>query len=194
MTSSAPDVDDRREPPRVLVVCTANLCRSPLVEALLRTALAEDGIRAEVASAGVGAPLAAQPDRRLLRVADELGLDLGAHRSTPVTRDSLRWADLILTMTGEQCEHVRALDRSSMGRTVPLRAAAWRAQVIGGRPRAFAEWVARLAGESTGGDGFRSDPAHDVADPTGGPLREYREMAEEVHGLVRTLVERWSGR
>ena len=70
--------------PRILVVCTGNLCRSPLVEALLRRELAAEDIAAEVSSAGLAAPPAARPDRRLRRVAGELGVDVDDHRSRPV--------------------------------------------------------------------------------------------------------------
>ena len=71
--------------PRILVVCTGNLCRSPLVEALLRRELAAEGIDAEVSSAGLAAPLGASPDRRLRRVAGDLGVDVDDHRSRPAS-------------------------------------------------------------------------------------------------------------
>jgi protein-tyrosine phosphatase len=178
--------------PLVLIVCTGNLCRSPLVEALLRGALTDGGIGAEVVSAGIGAPTGAQPERRLLRVAGELGLDLADHRSTPLSRQHLRDADLILTMTGEHAAVVGAVDPEAARRTVTLRTAAWRAQVLGGRPTAFAEWVAALTVDGMGGT--RVDPAADVTDPTGGTLREYRAMADEVSGLVRAIAAHWGGR
>lgn len=180
--------------PRVLVVCAGNLCRSPLAAALLHRELAGDGVAADVSSAGLAAPPGMSPDRNVLRVAGEHGVDLEAHVSTLVSRDDLRGADLILTMTGEQAGEVRAIEPSAAARTIPLRAAAWRARVIGGRPAPFAEWVARLAGDSRGLAPVRPEPANDVADPTGGPLGGYRAMGDEVASLVGVLVERWSGR
>ena len=89
---------------RILAVCTANICRSPMVEYLLRSSLAAsadrlDGVRFEVSSAGVrgwdGSPMdppAAEELRRLggdpsRFVARSFGAALGER------------ADLILTAT-----------------------------------------------------------------------------------------------
>jgi hypothetical protein len=44
-----PDID-------IFVVCSGNLCRSPMAEALLRRRLAERGVEARVASSGRTAP------------------------------------------------------------------------------------------------------------------------------------------
>ena len=175
--------------PRILVVCTGNLCRSPLVEALLRRDLAAAGIDAEVESAGLAAPPSRQPDHRLRRVASELAVDVDEHRSRLVSHEHLRAADLILTMTSEQSAQVRALDPSAADRVVTLRAAAWKARIVGGYPVPFAEWVGRLA---KGDDVF--DTVSDIADPIGGPMRDYRAMGDEVRAVVQALVERWSGR
>lgn len=173
--------------PRILVVCTGNLCRSPLVEALLRRELAAAGVDADVSSAGLGAPPSMCPDRRLRRVANELGVDVDEHRSRLVSSDDVRRSDLVLTMTSEQSEQVGVLDPSAADRVVTLRAAAWKARIVGGRPAPFSEWVRRLAGEPPG-------LAYDIADPIGGPIRDYRAMGDEVQVLVRALVEHWSGR
>ena len=187
---------DAKQPPvpRILVVCAGNLCRSPLVATLLRHELAAEGINAEVSSGGLAAPLGARPDRRLRRVAGELGVDVDEHRSRPVSVGDLREADLILTMTNEQTAQVLALDPSAAGRVTTLRAASWKARIVGGRPMPFAEWVSRLASNVTDSEAVRPDAAYDIPDPMGGPMREYRVMGDEVHSLVQALVDRWSGR
>jgi protein-tyrosine-phosphatase len=180
--------------PHILLVCTGNLCRSPLVEAMLRRELADEGIDAEVSSAGLEALPGVRPDRRLRRVAGELDVDVDEHRSRAVSLRDLRAADLVLTMTNEQAEQVLALDPSAAGRVATLRAASWRAQIVGGRPVPFAEWVSRLVGVVTDSEAMRPDVAFDIPDPMGGPLREYRVMGDEVRSLVQVLVDRWSGR
>ena len=180
--------------PRILVVCTGNLCRSPLVEALLRRELADEGIDAEVSSAGLAAPPGVRPDRRLRRVAGELDVDVDEHRSRPVSLRDLREADLVLTMTNEQTEQVLALDPSAAGRVTTLRSASWRARIVGGRTVLFAEWVSRLVGDVTDSEALRPDAAFDIPDPMGGPMRDYRVMGDEVRSLVQALVGRWGGR
>ncbi|RMG36458.1 MAG: low molecular weight phosphotyrosine protein phosphatase, partial [Gammaproteobacteria bacterium] len=52
----------------VLLVCTANICRSPMAEALLRDHLKAKGLdrRVKVASAGIRAMAGMPPDPRAL--------------------------------------------------------------------------------------------------------------------------------
>ena len=99
--------------PRVLVVCTGNLCRSPLAATLLQRGLDAAGIEASIASAGTMAPPGATPDRKLLRVAAERGLDLSHHRAEMATWEMVHDADLILTMSHEHAAEVEAIDPSS---------------------------------------------------------------------------------
>lgn len=181
-------------PPRVLFVCTGNMCRSPLGAALLGRELQRAGIAAEVASVGLAAPMGRPPDRKLHRVAEELGVDVTAHLSAPVAPEHLRWADLILTMTGEQTAQLQRVDPRTEARTTTLRAAAWKAGLLPSERLPFPEWVDRLAADVPRAERARYDAAYDIADPIGGPLRQYRAMGDEVNRLVTTLVARWSGR
>ena len=79
----------------LLVLCEANICRSPLAEHLLRslTGLTVD-------SAGLTARTGDPADPVYLDMAKELELDLARHRSKPVNRGLLECADLTLVMTG----------------------------------------------------------------------------------------------
>ena len=82
---------------RILLVCTGNICRSPLAAALLDRALAQRGIDGiEVGSAGTGAWDGAPEGAYLVGL--ERGLDLSAHRARLLTRELVEDADLILTM------------------------------------------------------------------------------------------------
>ena len=180
--------------PHILVVCTGNLCRSPLGAALLRRRLEGDGVMAEVTSVGLGAPLGRSPDRKLQRVANDLGVDLSDHQSRPVSDEHLRRAGLILTMTGEHTAQLYRLDPTTEGRTATLRSAAWRAGLLPRDQLPFADWVARLAADVPRAERAQHDTAYDIADPIGGPLRQYRAMGDEVDRLVRALVARWGGR
>ena len=79
----------------LLVLCEANICRSPLAEHLLRslTGLTVD-------SAGLTARTGDPADPVYLDMAKESDLDLTTHRSKPLTRGLLESADLTLVMTG----------------------------------------------------------------------------------------------
>jgi len=87
-------------PASVLVVCTGNVCRSPLVEGLLRRRLAELGVGPDevvVASAGVralaGDPMTPQAERELTT----LGGEARGFRSRQLVESMVRGADLVVT-------------------------------------------------------------------------------------------------
>lgn len=82
----------------VLLVCTGNICRSPLAASLLERALRERGLEVTVASAGTGAWDGAPASEGAYLVGLERGLDLSGHRARLLTRELVEKADLILTM------------------------------------------------------------------------------------------------
>ncbi len=94
----------------ILFVCTGNTCRSPIAEGLLREALAARAIdQVTVASAGTGAWEGAPVSEGAYLVGLENGLDLSEHRARLLTRDMVREADLVLTMSGHHLARVAEL-------------------------------------------------------------------------------------
>lgn len=94
----------------ILIICSGNICRSPMAEGLLRKFLAEQGIEdVRVHSAGTldieGAP-ASEPGQRAC--AEAFGVDLSEHRSKGLTGAMLREADLVLCMADR---HLWAVER-----------------------------------------------------------------------------------
>ena len=92
---------------RLLVfICTGNVCRSPMAEGLLRSALSEyDEIQVE--SAGLGAVVGHPADDHALALMKELGEDISAHRARQIHPDMVKDADLVLVM---EAGHKRAID------------------------------------------------------------------------------------
>lgn len=82
-------------PLRVLVVCTGNLCRSPLFAALLARDV--DGARVTVTSRGTLATPGAVVPAATLAAGTRLGVDLGGHVARPLSGVDLDDADLVLT-------------------------------------------------------------------------------------------------
>ncbi|MGM1028337.1 MAG: low molecular weight phosphatase family protein [Actinomycetota bacterium] len=111
---------------RVLVVCTGNLCRSPLAEQLLRArllsglpGLEESSI--EVTSAGTMAVVGNRMQPAAMNEAKRLGVrDAEAHRARPLDRDQVERADLVVTMAREHSSAVVRMVPRAHHRTFTL--------------------------------------------------------------------------
>lgn len=82
----------------ILVVCTGNICRSPMGEALLAAALPAQ----QVASAGTGALSGHAADPMATELMHEKGISIAAHRARQLNLTLCQRADLILVMDREQ--------------------------------------------------------------------------------------------
>ena len=93
--------------PHILVVCTANICRSPVAESLLRTKLNAVGLADwTVSSAGTWAEPNHTAAPFSIALMTERGLDIRSNRSQPVTEPLMQQADLVLCM---ETTHVKTL-------------------------------------------------------------------------------------
>ena len=98
----------------ILIVCTANICRSPLVEAILRRQLHERGLTDwEVSSAGTWAQFERGAARYSQKIAQRIGLDLSEHVSRIISAEIIDSADLIIVMTKSHQESLRVEFRSA---------------------------------------------------------------------------------
>jgi len=153
-------VTEQPKTTKILLVCTGNICRSPLAAALLQRALTERGVEGmDVSSAGTGAWDGAPVSEGAYLVGLERGLDLSAHRARLLTRELIEEADLVLTMA----RHHRA-----------------RVDELGGEGRVF------VLGEYAGREGDEAE----VSDPFGGDLEVYRDTCVELEALIDAAVER----
>jgi protein-tyrosine-phosphatase len=91
---------------KVLVVCSGNTCRSPMAGALLQH-LWTGNEQLTVLTAGTATVDGLPATSHAITTMAERGIDLGAHRSQPVTERLVREADLILTMTASHRDTLR---------------------------------------------------------------------------------------
>lgn len=174
----------------LLVVCTANICRSPMGEVLLQRAADARGAAAVVGSAGVRGIVGAPASDGSVHQMKRRKIDLSGHIARQLDRRMLDEADLVLTM-----EAAHVVDIVSAVEDVDLRTA------IFARTFTLKEFVARAGRvgprgsttlsdylEAVGGGRVPRDVvgmrANDVADPIGRPDRFYRRCADELDLLV----------
>ncbi|HHT1050708.1 TPA: protein tyrosine phosphatase [Raoultella planticola] len=100
----------------ILVVCTGNICRSPIAERILRQRLPEK----IVDSAGVGALVDNPADPSASKVAEKYGLSLDNHKGMQFKSSLAKNYDLILVMEQEHLEQVSAIAPEARGKTMLL--------------------------------------------------------------------------
>ena len=182
---------------RILVVCTGNVCRSPLVERLLQQGLDERwGPGAfEVRSAGTGALVDHPMDERAAGVLGALGGSHEDFRARRLAGPMVEEADLVLTATRDhRAAVVRTVPRA-MKRVFTVRELA---AIVAGLPDEElptaddpVERLRELAALPTGHRGRRR-PArpddHDVVDPYRRSDDVYATMRDQVEAAVSHLL------
>jgi len=104
----------------ILFVCTGNICRSPMAEALFRHATKGSG-KYKAVSAGLGAIDGQPPSPNAVRVMRELGIDISHQRSQMLTGELVQRADYIFGMTHSHVDAVMLMYPSAAEKTFLLR-------------------------------------------------------------------------
>ena len=149
----------------VLIVCHANVCRSPAAEMLFRARhaarlaanrSAPGGARTTFRSAGLRAIDGHGMDPVMRHLLAERGVATGRHRARRLDRTLVRHADLILVAERSQVKDVESLDPTSRGKV----------HLLG-------KWE-----------------DSDVADPHGGNEACYRESLVVIENLVMGWMDK----
>lgn len=98
----------------ILVVCTGNICRSPIGERLLRQQLPGK----LVTSAGIHGLEGHPADEDALNVALRHGLSLDGHVARKLTRSQMVKSDLILAMEPQHLHFIAAVAPELRGRSL----------------------------------------------------------------------------
>jgi protein-tyrosine phosphatase len=169
----------------VLVVCTGNVCRSPMAEGFLRAALVArvDGAAPLVRSAGTAGWEGSGATHEAIEAARERGVDIAAHRARELSHSLVAQADLVVCMAAEHRRATVRMDPDARDRTFTLSELVRVLEAA--RPSgSVAERVAVAAEARDRTPGL--DP--DVRDPLGDPLDGYREIAAQLQDLTGRLA------
>lgn len=83
----------------ILFVCLGNICRSPIAECIMKAIYKERGIKGRIESAGtMDWNVGKSADHRMVRLAEERGLDMRKHRARQLDRNDFEEFDLIVVM------------------------------------------------------------------------------------------------
>ena len=190
-------------PSGVLIVCHANLCRSPMAEYLARELLSQrlggDDPGVRVSSAGTHAVPGYPMHPHAARLTAERGTDPEAFRSRPLHADQLRTAGLILTATRAQRTTCVALAPSALRRTFTLRQFArlataaidqgWPARDGQRDPAQRLDAAVAAASRARAGLQPPAQPdADDLTDPVGQPIAEFRRCVREIEQALGPAV------
>lgn len=170
----------------ILVVCTGNICRSPVGEAVLRSQLPQEMMAASAGThAVVGAPAEPEAQEFLRR---EVGLEAN-HTARQLTRDQADSAHLIITMTSEHRSWVARNAPRAVRRTFTLKELSLLLESLPSESRftslkdlalESSRFRPRLAGELAD---------LDIADPYGGPPEGYESSFREVLDFSRRVAD-----
>jgi RpiB/LacA/LacB family sugar-phosphate isomerase len=104
----------------ILFICTGNVCRSPMAEALFRRETQGRG-EFRVLSAGLGAMDGQPPTAHSVEAMRKLGVDISEQRSRMLTAELVRQADYIFGMTHNHVDTVALLYPPAAEKTFLLR-------------------------------------------------------------------------
>jgi protein-tyrosine phosphatase len=174
----------------VVVVCTANQCRSPAAAAVLAAGLSAHGIR--VAGAGLAARVGTPVDERTRQAVPETPADLVAVQLTP---SMVAGAALVLTMTRQHRTAVVGLVPSAVRRTFTLTEFADLVDLVSVHDELPADPAARLARlvaaapRQRGARGAAPGRPDDVEDPYLLDAAAYRVIIDQVREAAESVVD-----
>ncbi len=150
------------KPNKILFVCVANVCRSPMAEWIMKDIIRRDGEsdhnRTQVRSAGISAQDGCDASDQALMVMRARGIDISRHRARMVNSEILEWADLVLCMNQEQVVALKQSFPESQNKI---------------------HLLTQYCGD--GGD---------IDDPSGKHTSVYEECANRLDSLIAALLEK----
>ena len=177
----------------ILVVCSGNICRSPVAEGLLRRGVQRRfGAEApEVSSAGTIGLEGSSATQESVQAAGERGVDISTHVARRLTDAMVQRADLVVCMAAEHRAEIEQRVPAAIDRTFTLKELTRLLEddapaAPQGEGTLAARAAAAAATRRTGGSANPYD--EDIVDPLGMPLETYRAIAWELDEWIERML------
>ena len=149
---------------KVIFVCSGNICRSPMGEALLKHAIAatpkDDPVRnLEICSAGTSTADGIMPSAHSIKALEKVGIDISSYRSTALTQKLIDEAFAVFAMDFSHIDVMKS---------------------------AFDNLPKRLFRVLDMADNTNR---RDVPDPYGGDLPEYLEVRDDIASSISGILK-----
>jgi protein-tyrosine phosphatase len=152
---------------RVCFVCSGNICRSPMAEAVMRELSAQAGLQVEADSAGTGDwHMGERADLRALRALGDAGYPPLAHRARQFSTEWFAGRDLIVGLDAGHLRTLRSLAPNDEAQA---------------RIRLLRSFDPALGADVTGRDG-------DIADPYYDGDRAFNDVLRQIETACAGLV------
>ncbi len=148
---------------KIMFICTGNICRSAMAEAMLKKMLEENKKNIEVYSCGISADEGDIPTQNAIDVMNEYGIDLKKHRATNIKYSNIEKMDVILCATLSHKIFVIKLYPELKDKIFTLK------EYVGIKDEAY---------------------GIDIKDPWGYNLETYRQCAKEIENCLVKLLEK----
>jgi len=173
---------------RFLLICTANICRSPTAAGLLALRARSARAPIEILSFGL-LPGGREAPPQVVEAVATFGVDLSRHRSAQLSIEELSKADVAVTMTRQHLRELVIELPDIWPRVFTLPELVRRGEIVGPRltTQSIPQWIECVHQGRRKEDMIGAFPADDVIDPYGGPDAGYRRMAATLSNLVDRL-------
>ena len=173
------------------MVCTANLCRSPLAEHLSRSLFASANFDCTVGSAGVNARTGEAMHPLTAEVLADRHIEVDDWSSRALTRELVESHDLILTATRDHLVQILTSRPSAVRRTFVL---GQFSDFLTYAPRlpaatSLAELVQHAQRGRAEVRGDRAYDAYDLHDPIDGEIAAFEYCAKTIDGYLEQIAE-----
>jgi protein-tyrosine phosphatase len=184
----------------ILVVCTGNICRSPVAERLLRAQAEALGLPVVVHSAGTQSMVGHDMTPEAAHLANHYGADPVDHHSKQLTEQQIADADLILTATREHRSKVVSLHPRAARYTYTLNQFARllpaavdsistsSVELVETPQPNLAAQLRNLVAEVSATRGFSPPPPHPDDDDIEDPYRQSTEVYARVGVVINATV------